>query len=127
MTRETALVTRARRVSASSWPGCLRRIHRTLCWSREKTGTGEPGGRSAARHGVQVHVLAADLADPAAPPLIHEQLTTRGIAIDVLVNNAGFGLEGRFADLPAQQQIDMAQVNVTCSHAPDTAVLAFDD
>jgi uncharacterized protein len=65
------------------------------------------------QHGVQVYVLPADLADPAAPAALADDLATRGLSIDVLVNNAGFGAEGPFGVLPLSRQLDMVQVNVT--------------
>lgn len=36
----------------------------------------------------------------------------RGVIVDVLVNNAGFGLHGNFAELPLSCQMKMIQVNV---------------
>jgi short-subunit dehydrogenase len=63
-------------------------------------------------HGVKVLVLPADLADPAAPQAISDQLAEQGIAVDVLVNNAGFGAVGRVASLSLERQLDMVQVNV---------------
>jgi uncharacterized protein len=41
------------------------------------------------------------------------QLQQHGLKIDVLVNNAGFGAQGRFAELPLDRQLEMIQVNVT--------------
>ena len=65
------------------------------------------------RDGVQVLVLPKDLTDPAAPQEIFDHLTSQGIAVDVVVNNAGFGAIGSVADLPVERQLDMIQVNVT--------------
>ncbi len=48
------------------------------------------------RHGVPIRVVVADLADPAAPGAIVSELQARRIQVDVLVNNAGYGLPGRF-------------------------------
>ena len=64
-------------------------------------------------HAVRAHVLAEDLADPAAPARIVEELGRRGLEIEVLVNNAGFGANGPFAELDAARQVGMVQVNVT--------------
>jgi uncharacterized protein len=64
-------------------------------------------------HGVEVLVLAKDLSNPSAPQNIFAQLTAQGIAVDVVVNNAGFGARGTVASLPIQRQLDMIQVNVT--------------
>ncbi len=63
-------------------------------------------------HGIQVLVLAKDLANPAAPQEIFDQLTAQGIIVDVVVNNAGFGSVGTVAELPIDRQLDMVQVNV---------------
>ncbi len=64
-------------------------------------------------HGVDVLVEPNDLADAAAPQALFNRLEAKGIAVDVLVNNAGFGSLGKFADLPAQRHLDMIQVDVT--------------
>ena len=65
------------------------------------------------RHRVEATVLAADLADPAAPGKILAHLDSAGLAVDVVVNNAGFGLQGAVAALPLERQLEMIQVNVT--------------
>ena len=53
------------------------------------------------------------MADGATPQAIFDELAAKGIAVDVLVNNAGFGARGSINDLPLQKQMDMLQVNVT--------------
>lgn len=45
---------------------------------------------------VPVEVIVADLADPATPAAIAAELDRRGIAIRILVNNAGYGVPGRY-------------------------------
>lgn len=62
---------------------------------------------------VRTTVLTADLAQPEAPRLIFDQLNTGGIHVDVLVNNAGFGLQGEFSKLPLPRQLEILQVNMT--------------
>ena len=62
---------------------------------------------------VAARALAVDLADPDAGRRIEEDLARAGGLVDVLVNNAGFGLQGAFADLPLERQLAMIQVNVT--------------
>jgi len=64
-------------------------------------------------HGIEAEVFPKDLADAAAPQAIFDGLAAKGILVDVLVNNAGFGAAGPVADLPVQKQIEMIQVNVT--------------
>ncbi len=63
--------------------------------------------------GVNVTVIAADLAQPSAPAEIFQATEGRGVAVDLLINNAGFGAVGDFADLPLDRQLEMIQVNVT--------------
>ncbi|MBV8549677.1 MAG: SDR family oxidoreductase [Acidobacteriaceae bacterium] len=58
-------------------------------------------------------VLARDLSYPAAPREIFDDLGGRGIAIDVLINNAGFGLNGLSWQLPYDECMKMIQVNIT--------------
>jgi uncharacterized protein len=64
-------------------------------------------------HGVGASAIAADLATPSAPAEIQAQLDRAGTRIDVVVNNAGFGLGGPVAALPLDRQLEMIQVNVT--------------
>jgi short-subunit dehydrogenase len=63
-------------------------------------------------HGVTALVLVADLADPRAPSAIHENLRRAGIEIDVLVNNAGFGMYGTFHESDLETEMEMVQVNI---------------
>lgn len=46
---------------------------------------------------VEVHVLPADLADPAAPARLVEDIAALGVQVRILVNNAGYGVPGRYA------------------------------
>ncbi|WP_028770181.1 SDR family NAD(P)-dependent oxidoreductase [Silanimonas lenta] len=45
---------------------------------------------------VRVEVIVADLADPAAPAMLQAECGARGLHIDTLVNNAGYGVPGRY-------------------------------
>jgi hypothetical protein len=63
-------------------------------------------------HGVEVRMLPKDLAQPTAPDDIHQAMRRIDLPIDVLVNNAGFGAAGRFAELDDRRQGDMLQVNI---------------
>jgi short-subunit dehydrogenase len=64
-------------------------------------------------HGVKSLVLAADLADPKAPEAIFEQVAAAKLEVDFLVNNAGFGSNGRFHELDKRKELGMVEVNVT--------------
>jgi len=62
---------------------------------------------------IEVRVLTADLSLPETPKRIFAELSAAKIAVDVLVNNAGFGANGVFAEIPLSRQLEMLQVNIT--------------
>jgi uncharacterized protein len=80
--------------------------------ARSETRLRELAGELEAGHGIRCHIHPADLASPGAPTGIQRALEQAGIAIDVLVNNAGFGAHGPFAELDLERQLAMLQVNV---------------
>jgi len=63
-------------------------------------------------HGVTCRVLALDLAVAGAAERVWDWLAAEGVAIDVLVNNAGFGLHGAFAESELGRELEMLQLNV---------------
>jgi short-subunit dehydrogenase len=65
------------------------------------------------RFGVETLTVAADLADPAAPAQILDHLAAHGRNADALVNNAGYGLPGVYADTRWEDQRTFLQVMVT--------------
>ena len=65
------------------------------------------------QHARNVTVLAADLADPAAPRTLCDELARRGLAVDWLINNAGYGVPGSFVANDWQTHADFLQVLLT--------------
>src|SRR6476661_5954848 len=68
-------------------------------------------GRLSEQRGVRIEVFPADLALPVAPEQLFAFTETQGIAVDLLVNNAGFGAYGRFHTSDRTRQLAMVQVN----------------
>jgi uncharacterized protein len=66
-----------------------------------------------ARHGVGVEVNSEDLTDPEAPARLERRTEGAGLAIDFLVNNAGFGRIGPFVAQEGEDANAMIRVNVT--------------
>lgn len=64
------------------------------------------------QHGVQVVVEQVDLSDLAAIRRLHERLRDRGIEIDILINNAGHGLQGPFAEASLEATLSMVQLDI---------------
>jgi hypothetical protein len=62
------------------------------------------------QHNINVEVLVQDLSLPGAADEIINRLQSR--SIDYLVNNAGFGTHGPFAESDVKAQLDMLQVNI---------------
>lgn len=62
---------------------------------------------------VDVEVLAADLTDPAQLAGVEERLATEDAPVDLLVNNAGLGGYGAIAQLTADVQQRLVDLNVT--------------
>ena len=73
--------------------------------------------RLAKAHGVQTRVFGLDLAERSAPQRLYDALRSEGIVVDVLVNNAGFGVHGAFVDVPWDREHEMLELNVvTLTH-----------
>ena len=64
------------------------------------------------QHGTQVVVEQVDLSDIAAVVGLQERLRDRGIVIDVLINNAGHGLQGSFIEAPLDAVLSMVQLDI---------------
>lgn len=62
--------------------------------------------------GPQAHVIEADLGEPEAPARVVAETMRRGLWVRTLINNAGFGLTGRFEEIPLDRQLEMVDLNV---------------
>lgn len=67
----------------------------------------------AEQHGVEVVCLPADLSQPGSVEQVFGQLEARGIEIDILINNAGFGGHGPFHRQPWETSRQMIELNIT--------------
>ncbi|WOJ94027.1 SDR family oxidoreductase [Congregibacter variabilis] len=65
-----------------------------------------------AEHGVQVQVLAADLAKSGAAKKLMADVDALGAEVDVLINNAGFGGHGKFHESGLERDQRMMQLNM---------------
>ena len=81
--------------------------------SRNRSALEKLSAELQAAHGIKVHILSADLSRPETPQRIFQELSAQNITVDVLINNAGFGLHGEFAHLPLPGQLDIIHVNIT--------------
>jgi uncharacterized protein len=65
----------------------------------------------AASHRTETRIVVADLNDPAAPQQIYAATEGAGLAVDILINNAGLGHYGEFYKLDPEQEYSMVRVN----------------
>lgn len=89
------------------------RGHDLVLVARRVDRMGALAAELARSHGTACTVLAADLADPAAPQRLCDALKARGLQVDWLVNNAGYGLPGTLVANPWQAHADFVQVMMT--------------
>lgn len=94
----------ARRIAADGWTVALvaRREERLEALAEELR----------AAHGAEVHVIAADLAAAGGAARVESEAARLGLDVGLLVNNAGFGTWGGFAELDRETQLDALRVNV---------------
>jgi len=65
------------------------------------------------KYETSVRVLPKDLSNPNAPQEIFSELEKDGVNVDVLVNNAGYGVYGMFSETDLREELAMIQVNAT--------------
>jgi short-subunit dehydrogenase len=63
-------------------------------------------------YGISAKFIAKDLSVPASPQEIFDEVQSKGIAIDILINNAGFGTYGTFCNTNLKDELEMMQVNM---------------
>ena len=66
-------------------------------------------GRS---NNIRAQYVALDLSKPEAPAQLFEESTKRGLTVDMLVNNAGFGSMGEFGKLDLARELNMIDLNI---------------
>ena len=64
------------------------------------------------RHGTQCELIVGDLTDPGEPQRIFSLIKGQGIAVELLINNAGFGNVGVVDDTDSQRMLNMIQLNI---------------
>ena len=62
---------------------------------------------------VETEVIVRDLTEPAAGQAVFDAILAKGLTVDLLINNAGFGDYGAFSDRPLDKQLAMVQLNIT--------------
>jgi uncharacterized protein len=89
-----------------------RRGHHVTLAARREERLRELAEEVSDEHGVQAETVSADVASQSARKRLKAELTKRNLAVEVLVNNAGFGSGGAFVELEAEKEAEMVRTNV---------------
>ena len=66
----------------------------------------------ARAHNINAQFVAEDLAEATAPARLFDETARRGLSIETLINNAGFGSMGEFAGLDIERELKMIDLNI---------------
>ena len=70
----------------------------------------------SAAYSVKADYLVADLTEPDAAKKIFQWCTEKNYPVNMLINNAGYGLSGTFENYPLQDHLDVMKVNMNESN-----------
>ena len=73
----------------------------------------EPIAERLRLHNVTLHVMPEDLSKPGAAERLYKAVKEKGLEVGFLVNNAGFGSNGPFLELPVEKEVEMVELNCT--------------
>ena len=80
--------------------------------ARRKEKLQELAQQLASEHGIRVEVVGLDLEKPGSSQQLLDAVAGLGLEIDTLINNAGFGLNDNFADMPLDRIQAMMHLNM---------------
>src|SRR5205823_2384409 len=64
-------------------------------------------------HGTKTHLIIADLAVPGEPERVLKEVEQRGLTLELLVNNAGFGIVAEIEQTNVTRLLEMIRVNIS--------------
>ncbi|MBN2077823.1 MAG: SDR family oxidoreductase [Spirochaetes bacterium] len=115
MQRETALITGATSGIGRAYAERFARMgYDLVITGRRKRVIDEAARAIRKNHGVSVKVVIAEFTAEAGVRAVLDAIR-REKNLAVLVNNAGYGIDGLFADLPIGDHLDMVKVHVTAA------------
>lgn len=65
------------------------------------------------KYGIKVFIISKDLSQIGASKEVYDEVKKQHLSVDYLINNAGFGLRGKFHELSWERQLEMIQLNMT--------------
>ena len=114
MSNQHALVTGASKGLGKVFAQALAaRKHNLILVARSTDKLTQVGSNLHDHYGIVVETITADLSAPQAAQKLFDELKSRGRSVDLLINNAGFGLEGEFYKLDLSRQVEMINLHNT--------------
>ena len=92
--------------------GLAKRGHGVTLAARREDRLTELAEELSGEHGVRAETISIDVSDIEARRSIKDQIAERGLTVEVLVNNAGFGSGGKFVELDAEEEASIIRTNV---------------
>jgi short-subunit dehydrogenase len=112
-TKKTALVTGASSGIGLELAKCFAKDgHNLVLVSRSENELNEIARKLESQYGIQVTVIARDLFNSAAARDVYEEVRRRGIVVNFLVNNAGQGVYGKFAETNLDKELAIIDLNI---------------
>ena len=109
----TALVTGASSgIGEQIARGLARRGHGVTLVARREDRLAELADELARAHDVRAEAIGADLGEPEARDGLEARVGELGLAVEILVNNAGYGGFGAFAEQERERELGMIRLNV---------------
>ena len=87
--------------------------HNLMLVARSEDTLARLAGELEAKHGIKAHFIALDLTDENSYETLFAETERLGLKIDWLINNAGFGSGGDFADLDLDRELGMIKLNIS--------------
>ena len=109
----TALITGASGgIGAAFAAELAKRQHNLILVARSEAKLQQLAAQLQQEFNILVEIIVQDLTAPGATNAVFEAVVEKGWTVDLLVNNAGFGDYGAFADRPLAKQVEMLQLNI---------------
>ena len=110
---KTALITGASSGIGETFAEELaKKNHNLILVARSQDKLNALAARLSSNYQVQAEVIVQDLTKPSAAKTVFDLVRAKGMVVDLLINNAGFGDYGAFCDRPLDKQMNMIQLNI---------------
>ena len=110
---KTALVTGASSGIGETFARELaKKGHNLVLVARSQDKLEQLGTELSDKHQIKTEIMAQDLTQTSAGRKLFDAVEAKGIVVDLLINNAGFGDYGAFGDRPLDKQMAMIQLNI---------------